>query len=790
LPGRLADADPFNGQVFVSQWRLAASKNPAAIREWKDIALRCFENSHRPPILKSARAIASLWTALSFSASAYAVVPQTHNVLVLYSDNRLLPANIEADRSLRAAIANSRGVHIEVFDEDLDEAHFPAVSAEYARTVSIYLHDKYAAQPPEIIVAGGDEALDFILRNRNQLFPGTPVVHMGVDRSFIELKPRLPNDVIGDSVELDVPPTIELALRWHPLARRLVIVTGASAADLRRETRLRRDCAQFEGRVSLEFLTGLPTATLLDRLRGLGPDTVVFTPGYSEDGAGRIMTPFESVKLMAAAASAPIYVPYSTYIGTGVVGGRMATYDAIGREAGGLVTALLAGAAPETVKVPKFTPTDLHIDWRQVQRWGIDEKKIPREAIAHFRAPSLWEAYRKETIATIAALLLLGSLSIRLLVERRSLTRTSAALRASEERMGIVARSAKLAMWIWNVTENRISVEPSQTPFRSAELSSAKFPDALSEVHPADGEDVNRAVQKALDGNAELDLEYRTISQDGEVRWIAIHGLADRGSHRQWVGIVLDITERKQAQLQAAQDRSALQHLARVSMLGQMSASIAHQLNQPLTAILANAEAAQQMLRHDPVDLDEVKLICDDIVSQDQRAATVIRRLGALFKRGEMQIQKVDLNTLLIESLDLLRTNLTTDRITAATQLAEGLPTFDGDKVQLQQVLLNLVMNAADAMRDTPVVMRRLTISTEAADGEVRLRVADRGPGIAPKDMKIIFEPFWSGKSAGMGIGLSICQSIVAAHHGTLTVANNPDGGATFCLALPTIQVA
>jgi C4-dicarboxylate-specific signal transduction histidine kinase/ABC-type uncharacterized transport system substrate-binding protein len=733
---------------------------------------------------------ALVWTALLITASAPSVATQTHTVLALYSDDRFLPANIEADRGLRAAIANARDVHVDVFNEDLDQAHFAADLPNYGHTVSTYLHDKYASRAPEIIVVGGNEALDFVLRNRNQLFPGVPVVHMGVDRSFIQSIPKPPGDVIGDSVEYDVPPTIELALRWHPLARRLLIITGASAADRRLETKLRRDCAQFQGRVSVEFLTGLPTATLLDQLHALGPDTVIFTPGYSEDGAGRVITPFESAKLMAAASSAPIYVPYSTFIGTGVVGGRMATYESMGREAGGLVTALIAGAAPDAIKVPKFTPTDLHVDWRQVQRWGIDEGKIPQDATVHYRAPGLWEAYRKETIAAGVALIVLTGLSIRLLIERKSLTRTSEALKASEQRMSIAARAGKLAMWIWNVADDRISVVPSQTPFESAGDTLLKFPDALAVVHPADREEMSQTTEKALSANGELDIEYRTISRNGEVRWIAVRGRPDDDDNRRWLGIVLDITDRKQAQRQAAQDRNALQHLARVAMLGQMSASIAHQLNQPLTAILANAEAAQQMLKQEPVDLEEVKQICDDIVSQVQRAADVIRRLGALFKRGEMKIQRVDLNALLSEVLDLLHTNLRTDRIAVTTQLAEGLSSVDGDMVQLQQVLLNLITNAADAMRGAPIVVRRLVIGTEASEAEIRLRVTDNGPGIAPEDLKNIFEPFWSRKAAGMGIGLSICQSIVVAHHGTLTVANNLDGGATFVVALPTSQVA
>jgi signal transduction histidine kinase len=730
---------------------------------------------------------ALLWVALSMAPSVSAAGVATHTVVVLYSDDRFLPANIEADRGLRTAILNAGGGQVELFDEHLDHPHFGA-APDYEQTISTYLRHKYASLAPAIFVVGGNEALDFVLRNRARLFPRAPVVHMGVDKSFLQSKSALPADVIGIPVEYDAIGTIDQALRWHPLARKLVIVTGSAATDRVWERLLRDKSVRWDGRISVEFLAGLPSAALMPQLAALGRDAVVFTPGYYEDGAGRIMSPRESVEQMATASSAPVYGPFDTFIGAGIVGGRMPIFELIGRQAGTLVTALIAGATPAVLNGPNITPTDLHVDWRQIQRWGIDEAAIPAQAIVHFRDPSLWEAYRTEVIAAVSALLLLAGLSIRLLLERRSLTRASAALKASQQLMTITARAAKLAMWIWNVPNDRISVAPSQTPFQVSDDSSIQFPDALAVVHPEDRAEINRTVHNALAADREFDLEYRTASRDGEMRWIAVRGRPDHGNQRQWLGIALDITDRKQAQLQAAQDRNALQHLSRVSMLGQMSASIAHQLNQPLTAILANAEAAQVMLRQEPVDLEEVKQICDDIVGQNRRAADVIRRLGALFKRGEMQIQRVDLNAVLSEALDLLHTNLMSDRITVITQLAEGLPSFDGDKIQLQQVLLNLIINAADAMCDTPVVMRRLMIATEATDSEVRVRVTDHGPGIAPKDLKNIFEPFWSAKPAGMGIGLSICQSIVSAHHGAMTVANNPDGGATFLVAFPMPQ--
>jgi signal transduction histidine kinase len=725
---------------------------------------------------------ALLSVALSMIPSVFAFAGTPHTAVVLYSDDRLLPADIAADRGLRAVIADDGGGRVELFDEFLDQAHFGG-SPGYEQTILNYLHEKYASRAPDILIAGGNEALGFVLRNRARLFPEAPVVHWGVDRSYLQSIPNRPTDLIGIPVEYDIAGTIDQALRWHPSARNLVLVTGAGPSDREFEAALRREAARLDGRITTVFLAGLPSAILMHRLGALGPDTVVVTPGYYEDGTGRIFIPHDSVELMAAASTAPIYTLFDTSIGTGVVGGRMPSFESMGRQAGEIVIALLAGTSPASLNLPEIAATQLHVDWRQIRRWGIDEANIPKDTIFHFRPPSLWDAYREETIAGGAAILLLSGLSIRLLTERRSLARTSAALRASEQRMTLAARAAKLAMWIWNVADDRISVVPH---FQSAGQPPIKFADVLAAVHPADRDEMSQAVQKALAANHELNLEYRAISQEGQERWIAVRGRQDPVNNHQWLGIVLDVTDRKQAQIHAEQDRTALQHLARVSMLGQMSASIAHQLNQPLAAILANAEAAQQVLREEPIDLLEMKDICNDIVAQDQRAADVVRRLRALFKRQELEIQRVDLHALLTETIELVYTNLMADRITLVTQFSAELYLIDGDRVQLQQVFLNLIMNATEAMGSVPIVMRQLMLHTESTAKEVRLHVKDRGPGIAPENLEKVFEPFWSAKPSGMGIGLSICRLIVAAHRGMLTVANNPDGGVTFSIVFPT----
>jgi signal transduction histidine kinase len=196
------------------------------------------------------------------------------------------------------------------------------------------------------------------------------------------------------------------------------------------------------------------------------------------------------------------------------------------------------------------------------------------------------------------------------------------------------------------------------------------------------------------------------------------------------------------------------------------------------------------MLTRERVDIAELREICADIVTEDQRAAAVIGRLRALFKREALELQRLDLNELVRETLDLVRTDLLLHQVTPVTDFAPSLPAVDGDRVQLQQVLLNLTVNAADAMDGAAEGERKLEIRTDATGADVRICVSDRGPGIAAEDLKHVFDPFWSTKPEGMGIGLAICQSIVAAHRGNLTAANNPGGGATFCVTLPARRQA
>jgi signal transduction histidine kinase len=254
---------------------------------------------------------------------------------------------------------------------------------------------------------------------------------------------------------------------------------------------------------------------------------------------------------------------------------------------------------------------------------------------------------------------------------------------------------------------------------------------------------------------------------------------------RAWL-IAKEQEKNARAELEIAQQRHQLTHLSRVNMLGELSGSLVHELSQPLTAILYNAQAAQLLLEQSEPDLNQLRDILSNIVSDDERGGEVIRRLRLLLKRGEVQFQPLRANELVEEVLKLLRSELVDRGVIAYAKLAPRLPVLQADRVQLQQVLINLVTNACDAMADMPPEARALTIRT-GLDGNdaVLISVCDAGPGIAEGKLEHVFEPFFSSKANGMGLGLSVSRTIVSAHGGKLWAEHNPIRGAMFHLLLP-----
>ncbi|MFL9982591.1 PAS domain-containing sensor histidine kinase [Paraburkholderia sediminicola] len=253
------------------------------------------------------------------------------------------------------------------------------------------------------------------------------------------------------------------------------------------------------------------------------------------------------------------------------------------------------------------------------------------------------------------------------------------------------------------------------------------------------------------------------------------------------LAFIIDKTDRYELRRQ----RQDLAHLTRVSTMGQLASSLAHELNQPLTAILSNVQAAQRFMTADPIDLAELRDILNDIVQDDYRASEVIRRIRAVVKKGDIEVIPLDLASVMRDVVALVHSDAIVRGTRVTLDIDTALPRVRGDRVQLQQVMLNLLLNAFDAMNEVPPGDRVVCVTLKPADRSmVLIAVRDRGHGLTADKLDQIFKPFFTSKPQGLGLGLSISRSIIDMHRGRLWAENNNDRGATFYVALPSGDAA
>lgn len=611
------------------------------------------------------RKIARTLTIASMALGLFLVVPSaaaaitTKHVLIFYSHSRLVPSNVLIDQSLSAALLNDGERPLRMHSEFLDEPEFGGEG--YERTMVAYLHEKYASAPPDVIIAVSDGALNFVVHHRAELFPSAPVVHVMVFSAALQALQPMRADIVGVPNNYDYSGTIVQALHWHPKVRRLILVTGASEYDGYDEARLRKEVSAIAGSAIPEYWSGLPKVVLEKKLRSLGPDAVVFTPGFYQDGDGNQYTARDAAALIAGASAAPVYGPWLPFIGTGIVGGRMPSPEEMGAQAAQTVKALLAGTAPAALRLALDTPTTLHVDWRQVQRWGIDPKLIPADAVVHFRDPTLWEAHRAAVMVVISVFLIQTTLIASLYLERR-----------------------------------RRSVAESTTQMLNTQLS----------------------------------------------------------------------------------------HASRLAVAGELTASIAHEINQPLGSVQTSADTADLMLQARPERDEALIRIVTRIRSDNMRASEVIRRLRTLLAKHEPERRPFDTRVAIADVAMILRPEAERRKVTFNVQSLSAPAIIEGDQTQLQQVLINLALNAMDAVTGLPDNRRLAEVSMTQARSTIVITVRDHGPGVSTENLLKVFESFFSTKQSGMGLGLAIARSIVESHGGRIWAENCEPYGAAFHVEL------
>lgn len=307
-------------------------------------------------------------------------------------------------------------------------------------------------------------------------------------------------------------------------------------------------------------------------------------------------------------------------------------------------------------------------------------------------------------------------------------------------------------------------------------------------IHPDDLALFQDVIDRARADGGDFEYEQRLLMSDHSVKYLHVvaHAVGDQDGTVEFIGAVQDVTERRRSQEALDQARSELAYVARVTSLGALTASIAHEVNQPLSGIVTNASAGLRMLAADPPNLDGARETLRRTIRDGHRASEVVTRLRGLFARNAVVGEPVDLNEATREVIALTASELRRSRVVVQQELADDLPTVAGDRVQLQQVILNLLLNAADAMSGVDDRPRQLVVRTgRDAGGGIGLSVQDAGVGFAPEDADRLFEAFYTTKKQGMGIGLSVSRSIIERHQGRMWATRNEGPGATFAFTVP-----
>jgi PAS domain S-box-containing protein len=366
------------------------------------------------------------------------------------------------------------------------------------------------------------------------------------------------------------------------------------------------------------------------------------------------------------------------------------------------------------------------------------------------------------------------------------------ALKESEERFRTMANTAPVMIWMSGPDKLCSFFNKGWLDFTGRSLEQELGNGWTVGIHPDDFDHCFGVYVNSFDARQEFTMEYRLRRFDAEYCWVLDHGVPrfeSDGTFLGYIGTAIDINKRRRTESELQRQRGELAHLTRVSTMGELAASLAHELNQPLTAILSNAQAAQRFLAANPADVEELGEILKDIVQDDSRASEVIQRMRALVKKEDLAFAPLDLGGVVRDVAALVHSDAILQEVRILLEVKPDLPPVRGNKVQLQQVVLNLLLNAFEAMKDWPAHEREVKVHVER-DGArmVKVAVRDRGTGLNSGKLDKIFQPFYTTKREGLGMGLSISRSIIDAHGGRLWAENNPDRGATFYCTLPVSE--
>ncbi len=654
-----------------------------------------------------------------------------------------------------------------------------------------FLAERFSENKPDLVVPVGGPACTFLARHRDTLFAASPVLLAGVAEQVLHTI-AVPGNAGVVPLRVNLHQMIEDILQVLPATDTIYVIMGSSAIETFWLRELRYEFSSFSNRVQFTYLTDLRFQDLRSRISALPENSAVLFGLLIVDAGGTLLDPNAALATIVKEAKAPVFCFHESFFGTGTVGGRFLSEREAGSQAAKAAVRILKGEQADRVRVAPFPQKAPVYDWRALQRWSISESRLPQGSTLRFRPPSPFVLYRSHIAWGIALSFLLGVLITRLLLQKRSMNQAERKLVESEQMLRMITDALPvLIAYIDSDGRYRFSndaytawfgVNPQWAVGRTIrEVVGERFHTSIMPY-----------VERALSG----EYVHFTLDIDmggGRLQSVDSIYVPDKDEHGRVRGIyvlVLDVTERNTALRESKRLQDELLHTGRISTMAELAAAIAHEINQPLSAIMSNAQAARHYLNAPESNLDEVREIIDDIVKDDERAGNIINRLRTLLKTTEIVFEPVDLNAILREVTLLLHSGAVIRDIKVSLDLDRRVPMVYGDRVQLQQVSLNLMLNAFEAMNEVPRWKRRVVLSTSLDASGVRVAVKDSGKGIAMKEAEAIFKPFYTSKPDGLGMGLYISSAIITRHQGRIWCESNPDGGATFYFCLPVCERA
>jgi signal transduction histidine kinase len=746
----------------------------------------------------------------------------------------------------RSTLAREFGQAIDFYEVPLDLARFSGQEGE--EPLVAFLEERLKSQPVDLVASIGGAAVQFAARHRDRLFPDTPIVVVAAEPRMIP-SGFLEKDATLVTQRINLPGMIEDILRVRPGTKQVAVVFGSSPLEKLWTEECRREFQPFTGRLEFVWLNELPLEQLLAKCASLPPHSFIFHGLFLADASGIPCEKDEMLRRLHETANAPVFSPFASELGLGPVGGRLFQNSEIGVQAAQVAVRILRGEKAGAIPPRILDASAPEYDWRELRRWHINEADLPPDRIIRFRQPGFWDRYRWLVIGVCVVGVFQAVLIFGLLVNRSKRRRREAeaamiadisskfvnlpadqvdreifdAQRRICEMMGIDLS----ALWQRSdrnpgsfVITHLYSMEHGPQPVDGmtdedypwirreilagrvvAHRSLADMPEAAAKDREAGrkvGIKSNLTLPLSLGGDTPIGiLAFNTTRKERSwpvslverlklVAEIIANALARKKADQD---LRESEAQNRLAMTQAMELRDTLAHSGRVTLLGQLASSLAHELSQPLGAILRNAEAAEIMLGGAAPDVEELRAIVDDILRDDHRAGDVIDKLRTLLKKGHLDLQPLELSAVINEVLALVHTDAAARHVSLTFSDATGLPMVRGDRIHLQQVLLNLIVNAMDALHANGTEDRSVQVHASlAGDSMVEVKVCDNGPGIPEEIRAKLFEPFFTTKATGMGMGLAVSKTIIEAHKGNLRVENRAGGGACFCITLPEIH--